>query len=140
TLPVLASAAALSRSFLCCHFVFVLFLFFVYAPPTVLYPLSLHDALPISVAPIIKIFFGTISSFIESSNNVLRYRFLKATATDRLAEFCAIIYRSRNSNIILGLYFTSIFSTLSFHSYYLIILLHIYSFNHISIYCFVTRS
>jgi len=58
--------------------------------------------LPQPVGPIIKIFFGEISSFSGEATRCLRQRLRIATATARLASGCPMMYRSSCSTISFG--------------------------------------
>ena len=57
---------------------------------------------PTPVGPIIKMFFGTISSRSFSGSRLRRYRLRRATATDRLACFCPTMYLSSSATICRG--------------------------------------
>ena len=60
------------------------------------------SVLPHPVGPIIKIFFGVISSLISSERRFLLYLFLNAIATERFALSCPIIYLSSSATISFG--------------------------------------
>ena len=60
------------------------------------------SVLPQPVGPIIRMFFGVISSLSSSVRRDLLYLFLRAMATDFLASFCPMIYLSSSETISLG--------------------------------------